>query len=108
MTGRSDAKGKRALFEAPPLEIEDTLRDEPLVERHDTDGHEALYSAGHHERGTGVITCSHCKVRTRLTLIEIAVRSLALSPWIPGRNYSRYMPCPACQNRAWCKVEWMA
>ena len=108
MTDRKDAKGKRALFEVPPLEIEDTLKDEPLVERHDVDGHEALYSAGHHERGTGVITCSACEVKTRVTHIEMAVRSLAFSLWIPGRSYSRHIPCPACQHRTWCKVEWLA
>ena len=107
MTDRKDSKGKRALFETPPIEIEDSLKDEPLVERHDTDGHEAVYSAGHHERGTAVITCSGCDVRTRLTHVELAVRILALSFWIPGQQYSRHMQCPACQSRNWCKVEWM-
>jgi hypothetical protein len=106
VTGRADRKGKRALFETPPIEIEDSLKDEPLVGRHDVDGHEALYSAGHHERGTAVITCSACDVRTRLTHVELTVRILALSLWIPGRAYSRHLQCPACQTRAWCKVEW--
>jgi len=108
VSNRDDIKGKRALFETPPIEIEDSLRDEPLVGRHETDGHEALYSAGHHERGTGVVTCSECTVRTRMTHIEMAVRSLAFSLWIPGRDYSRHIPCPACQNRTWCRVEWLA
>ncbi len=107
MTGRPDAKGKRALFETPPIEIEDSLRDEPLVDRHETDGHEAVYSAGHRESGTAVITCSACDVRTRVTHVELAVRILALSLWIPGRAYSRHMQCPACQTRNWCKVEWL-
>jgi hypothetical protein len=106
VTARSDREGKRALFEAPPLEIEDSLRDEPLVERHDVNGHEALYSAGHHERGTAVVICSGCDIRTRLTLVELAVRIIALSLWIPGRTFSRHMQCPACQTRNWCKVEW--
>ncbi len=108
MTGRSDGEGKRALFETPPIEIEDSLRDEPLVERHDVDGHEALYSAGHHERGTGIITCSRCEVRTRVSHIDLGVRILALSLWIPGKLNSRYLQCPACQTRSWCKVEWLA
>ena len=107
MTGRSDRQGKRALFEVPPIEIEDTLKDEPLVERHDVQGHEALYSAGHHEPGTAVVTCSGCDVRTRLTHVELAVRILALTLWIPGRSFSRHMQCPSCQTRNWCKVEWM-
>jgi hypothetical protein len=106
VTGRSDREGKRALFEAPPLEIEDTLKDEPLVDRHEVNGHEAVYSAGHHERGTAVVTCSGCAVKTRLTLVELAVRIIALSLWIPGRSFSRHMQCPACQTRNWCKVEW--
>lgn len=107
MSGRSDGQGKRALFEAAPIEVEDSLRDEPLVERHDVHGHEALYSAGHHESGTAVVTCSGCEVRTRLTLVELAVRILALSLWIPGRSFNRHMQCPACQTRTWCKVEWL-
>ena len=107
MTNRSDEKGKRALFESPPIEIEDSLADEPLVERHDVDGHEALFSAGHHERGTAVVTCSTCKVRTRLTHVELVVRIIAISLWIPGRSYGRFMQCQACQTRTWCKVEWM-
>jgi hypothetical protein len=107
VTARSDPEGKRALFEAPPLEIEDSLKDEPLVERHEVDGHEALYSAGHHERGTAVVTCSGCQVRSRLTLVELAVRIIALSLWLPGRSFSRHLQCPACQTRNWCKVEWV-
>jgi hypothetical protein len=107
VTNRSDRQGKRALFEVEPIEIEDSLRDEPLVERHDVQGHEALYSAGQHEQGTAVLTCSACDVRTRLTYVELAVRILALSVWIPGRSFSRHMQCPACQSRNWCRVEWL-
>lgn len=106
MTGRKDREGKRALFEVPPIEVEDSLKDDPLVERHAVDGHEALYSAGHHEPGTAVITCSSCKVRTRVPYVELAVRILALSAWVPGKHFSRYLQCPACQSRNWCKVEW--
>lgn len=108
MSDRTDREGKRALFETPPIEIEDSLRDDPLVERHDVDGHEALYSAGHHEPGTAAVTCSECDVRTRIPHVELAVRILALSLWIPGRSYSRRIQCPACQTRTWCKVEWLS
>ncbi|GMQ93545.1 MAG: hypothetical protein BMS9Abin12_1024 [Acidimicrobiia bacterium] len=103
---RKDSKGKRSLFETPPIEIEDSLKDDPLVERHDIYGHEAMYSAGHHERGTGVVDCSSCKVKTRISHVELAVRILALSLWVPGRSYSRHMQCPSCQTRAWCNVKW--
>ncbi|VAW04652.1 hypothetical protein MNBD_ACTINO01-276 [hydrothermal vent metagenome] len=107
MTGRKDPEGKRALFEAPPIEIEDTLRDDPLIERHGHDGHEALYSAGDREPGTTAITCSSCKVRSRISIIETFVRILSISMWDPRRSYTRWMQCPACQTRAWCKVEWL-
>jgi hypothetical protein len=108
VTSRSDREGKRALFETPPIEIDDTLRDDPLVERHDIEGHEALYSAGHREPGTAVITCSFCKVRSRITLIETVVRIMSISLWFPMRPYSRWMQCPSCQQRRWCRVEWLA
>lgn len=106
MTGRSDREGKRALFEAPPIEVEDTLKDDPIVDRHDTDGHDAFYSAGHREPGTAVLTCSTCEVKSRISIVETVVRILSISLWFPGREYSRWMQCPSCQQRTWCRVEW--
>ena len=108
MTGRSDKTGKRALFETPPIHVDDTLDGDPIVERHHSDGHEALYSAGPREAGTAVMTCSACGVRSRISLVETIVRILAISVWIPGRAYSRWMQCPSCQDRTWCRVEWTA
>jgi hypothetical protein len=107
VTGRSDPEGKRALFEAPPIEIDDTLRDDPLVARHEHDGHEAVYSVGERDRGTTVVTCSSCEVRSRITVIETVVRILTISLWDPRRTHTRWMQCPACQTRTWCKVEWL-
>jgi len=108
VTTRRDPNGKRALFEVPPIEIDDTLKDDPLVDRHDTDGHDALYSAGHRESGTTVIVCSSCGVRSRTTVIETVVRILSISLWDPRRDHSRWMQCPSCQTRTWCKVEWLS
>lgn len=108
MRDRSDRQGKRALFEAPPIEIDDTLDDDPLVGRHDVDGIDGLYSAGHREPGTAVLTCSVCKVRSRISLVEMVVRILSISLWFPTRTYSRWMQCPSCMQRTWCKVEWTA
>ena len=107
MTDRTDPRGRRALFESSPIEIEDTLKDNPLVQRQGTDGHEAVYSAGRHEPGTAVVICSSCKVHARISVVETAVRILALSLWVPGLFYSRRMQCPSCQTRTWCKVEWL-
>ncbi|MEZ5174844.1 MAG: hypothetical protein R2823_01375 [Acidimicrobiia bacterium] len=106
MTKRRDPEGKRALFESPPIEIDEPLRDDPLIEHHTEDGHEALYSAGEHQPGTVVITCSRCEVRSRISLIESFVRILSISLWIPGRPYSRWIPCPSCQTRSWCRIDW--
>jgi hypothetical protein len=30
-----------------------------------------------------------------------------ISIWIPGRQYSRWMQCPNCQRRSWCRVNWL-
>lgn len=107
MTDRSDRMGKRALFETPPIHVDDTLEDDPIVVRHHDDGLDALYSVGPRESGTTVMTCSSCGVRSRITIVETVVRILAISLWVPGRAYSRWMQCPACQQRTWCKVEWL-
>ncbi len=108
MSPRSDKRGKRALFETPPIEVDDTLKDDPLVDRHDAEGQDALYSVGHREPGTTVITCSRCHVKTRTPLVETLVRILAISLWFPTRAYSRWIQCPACLQRAWCRIEWTA
>lgn len=89
------------------MEMDDTPRDDPLVERHGNEGHDAIYSAGHREPGTVVIICSRCSVRSRITIIETAVRILYISWWVPGQPYSRWMQYPACQTRSWCKVDWL-
>jgi len=107
VTSRKDPEGKRALFETPPIEIDDPLKDDPLVEHASEDGHEALFSVGEHQRGTVVVTCSRCAVRTRISLIESLVRIASISAWLPGRPYSRWIPCPSCQTRSWCKIDWL-
>jgi hypothetical protein len=107
MTNRKDPKGKRALFEVPPIEVDDPLKDDPLIDHHESEGHEALYSAGPRETGTAVLTCSDCKVRSRISLIETLVRIMSISWWNPLNHYSRWMQFPASQTRTWCKVDWM-
>jgi hypothetical protein len=107
MTTSRDPDGKRALFESPPIEVDDRLRDDPLIDHHEPDGHDALYSAGPHETGTAVLTCSECKVRSRISLVETVVRIFSISWWNPGRSHSRWIQCPSCQTRTWCKIEWM-
>ena len=106
-TEHGDRAGKRALFETPPIEVEDSLKGDPLIEREEHDGVDALYSAGAREPGTAVITCSECMVRSRISLVETVVRIFSISLWVPGRAYSRWMQCPSCQRRTWSKVEWL-
>lgn len=106
MTKRKDASGKRALFESPPIEIDDPLTDDPLVDHHAPESHEALYSVGDHEAGTVVVTCSRCDVRTRIPIVESVIRILAISVWVPGRTYNHWMQCPSCQTRSWCRISW--
>lgn len=107
MTRRKDASGKRALFESPPIEIDDTLRDDPLIHHSVPDSHEAFYSAGDREAGTVVVTCSRCDVKSRIPIVESVIRILAISLWIPGRTFTHWMQCPSCQTRSWCRIDWM-
>ena len=106
MSGRSDPQGKRALFEAPPAEIDDPLQDDVLHDPARRDGQAALFSTGEHQSGTGIIDCSHCGTKTRASHVDIGVRIALISLWIPGKPFSRWMQCPNCQRRSWCRVEW--
>ncbi len=103
----ADPKGKRALFEAPAVVLDDTLRDDVLITVDLRDGKEALFSVGPHQAGTGVVECTNCGARTRISYLEIAVRIAMISLWIPGKQHSRWMQCPNCQRRSWVRVEWL-
>jgi hypothetical protein len=102
-----DPLGKRALFETPPVTPEDPVDDDPLVGGHHAEGKDALYSAGPHRPGSVVLECSRCGVRSRMSAIEVGVRILMISAWLPGKRYSRWMLCPECERRSWCKVHWL-
>ena len=75
MTDRSDPQGKRALFEAPPAEIDDPLEDDVLHDPERRDGQAALFSTGEHQSGTGMIDCSHCGTKTRASHVDIGVQN---------------------------------
>ena len=108
MTNRPDPRGKRALFEAPAEQPYDRLDDAPLVEEGHAEGKEALYSTAGDRTGTVVLACSTCGVHSRIPAIEAVVRIMAGSVWIPFKHHSRWMMCPVCQRRTWCRVEWLA
>lgn len=101
-----DPLGKRALFETPPVTPDDPVGDDPLVGGDHAEGTAALYSAGPHRPGSVVLECSRCGVWTRMSAIEAGVRIVMISAWIPGKRYSRWMLCPECERRTWCKVHW--
>lgn len=106
MTAPPDPLGKRALFEAPPAEAEDLLRSDPLVGGDKPEGRAALYSSGPRRPGTSVLECSHCGTRSRMSTIEAMVRVLAVSAWIPGLRYNRWVQCPQCIRRTWSRIDW--
>jgi hypothetical protein len=103
-----DPLGKRALFSPPPAAApEDLLEDDGLVKRQAATGKQALFSAGPRRRGTAVVECSRCLNHTRMSLVEVGVRIALVSAWIPGKHFSRWMQCPECERRTWCRVHWL-
>ena len=94
-----DRDGKRALFGpvAPPMD-----RKPPAGQ-----GRQALFSAAPREKGTVVVECSTCEARSPMPLTALGIRMVP-SLWlpIPGRQFTRLMRCPACDQATWCTVHW--
>lgn len=97
-----DPQGKRALFETPVSAPPDVISSGPTE-----DGRQALFSAAKRRPGTVVVDCSGCGVRTRRSLADVGVRLAMFSMWLPGRTYSRWMRCPECRSRTWCRIGWL-
>ncbi len=103
----SGSDGRRALYSVPaasPADDEDESEQHP--ER--APGKEALYSAAGRRPGTVVLECSSCGACTRVSWLDLARRHLPVPVWIPGRRFSRRLPCPACERRTWVGVRWLA
>ena len=100
---KRDPLGKSALFSPPPAAPQEDLLPEPHPQ---PDGKAALYRAGPRRTGTVVVECSRCLNHSRMTTVELGVRIAFLSLWIPGKRYSRWLQCPECQRRTWCRVHW--
>lgn len=104
---KTDPLGKRALFNPPPMAPPDNhLDNDPLVDAKQAEGKQALYSAGPRRPGTVVVECSNCMNHSRMTTVEAIVRIAFISAWIPGKRFSRWMQCPECERRTWCRVHW--
>lgn len=103
-----DPFGKRALFEHTPTPgPEEDLDRDPLVGGRHEEGRAALYSTGPHRPGSVVLDCSECGVHTRMSALEAGVRIVMFSVWLPPlKRHNRWMLCPECQRRTWCRVHW--
>jgi hypothetical protein len=104
---RKDPLGKRALFSPPPVPPTDHhLDDDPMVGGGPPEGVGALYSAGPRRPGTVVLECSRCLNHTRMSVVEAGVRVAFVSVWVPGKHFSRWVQCPECERRTWCRIHW--
>ncbi|MCB1005828.1 MAG: hypothetical protein KDB35_16715 [Acidimicrobiales bacterium] len=98
---RVDPSGRHALFSAPVDAARDQLRPGNAKE-----GRDALYSTGPRQTGTVIVECSSCDGRTRASLVDLGIRLVSISVWLPGRRYSHWMRCPTCHQHTWCRVGW--
>jgi hypothetical protein len=104
---KDDPLGKNALFNPPPTApADDHLDHDPLVSTEHAEGKQALYSAGPRRPGTVVVECSTCLNHMRMSTVEAIVRIAFISAWIPGKRFSRWIQCPECERRTWCRVHW--
>lgn len=102
-----DPLGRRALF-SPPTGTGERDVFAPTESPAPAEGVRALYSPGTGRRlGTVRIECSECLVHSRRSVIDLGIRLLKFSVWIPGRKYSRWLVCPACDRRTWARVHWL-
>ena len=100
---KRDPLGKSALFSPPPVPPQEDLLPEPHPR---AEGKNALFSAGPRRAGTVVVECARCMNHSRMTTVELGVRIAFISLWVPGKRFSRWMQCPECQRRTWCRVHW--
>jgi hypothetical protein len=92
---RQDPLGKRALFEMPAVDIPG-----------DEDGPEAVFN--HTRPADGVtIECSRCGDTSHVPIADALMSIAKLTIWLPGPRFNRWMTCPSCDRRAWCRVSWL-
>lgn len=89
---KNDPTGKRALFTA--------RGGEDLT----GDGKEALFSGRDRPPGRVAIECGRCGATTHLSPTEALRKVTALGVWVPGKNFSRRITCPACELRSWVRI----
>jgi len=93
----NDPQGKRALFNhASTSSVKADLGP----------GRQALFSTARPRLGTVVVECSSCGEHKRIRIGEATARILRVSVWVPLVRYNRWMRCPSCERRSWCRVGW--
>lgn len=98
---RSDPSGKQALFSHQLAAAPDRLAPGQRNE-----GRAALFSTPTRRPGTVIVECSGCLVRSRVSVLDLGVRFLSGSAWLPLRRHQNWIRCPACGQRRWCRIGW--
>ncbi|MDH5615237.1 MAG: hypothetical protein OEY62_01695 [Acidimicrobiia bacterium] len=93
-----DPHGKRSLFES--------ARPTDPSENH-ARGRQALFSTAAPRPGTVVVECSQCGEHKRIQTGDALTRILRVSLWVPLLKHNRWMRCPSCERRTWCRVGWL-
>jgi hypothetical protein len=93
-----DPQGKRALFDRAS-----TFPVDPDIAH----GRHALFSTATPRAGTVVVDCSSCGEHKRVQIVEAVARILRMNAWLPLIRYNRWMLCPSCERRGWCRVGWL-
>jgi hypothetical protein len=100
---RIDPQGKQALFDAPvqapPEQLSPSRGPRP-------EGKNALYSTGPRQVGTVVVECGTCQARSRTRLLDVGLRMLPFTAWLPARRHAHFLRCPACGHMTWCRIGW--
>lgn len=93
-----DPQGKHALFEHAPA---------PGRASDLAPGRRAVFSVATPHSGTVVVECSACGEHKRIPLGEAVARILRFTIWVPLLRNNRYIRCPSCEQRAWCRMGWL-
>jgi hypothetical protein len=71
------------------------------------EGKDALYSHDSESHGPIKIDCARCGVTTNVSILDALGRLVRFSLWIPRREYSHRLVCPACDQRSWTRIRLM-
>jgi hypothetical protein len=52
------------------------------------------------------VECSACGVRSRQSLVDLGIRLLSISAWVPLKRHGHWLRCPGCHHHTWCAIDW--